>query len=273
MNFKYKKILVLILISLLFFLLQHCKDLSTQSIEIKPVSVLSWITTDTTKPTLYIYKTTYLGVGASYNYDDFFINYAKVNITDENNITYNFIPGETTYPKNRAYLSEDTINFQAGKKYYLNIDINGKKILGETTFPGDFKITSPLNKTLKNEVKGIELNIKWTKSYGALGYIIVITYNTISQYPSVDNKKYYGATTRTFNNYDNERNFIIPAPYPPYSIADTTKPVEIKVIAYDKNYYMHHFAHYDRAGLDSAYGYFGSATVKKVELYYEGNNK
>ena len=152
-----------------FFYYSIVKIYPLNQLKSKPVSVLSWITTDTTV-TLYIYKTIYLGVGASYNYDDYFINYAKVNITDENNITYNFIPGETTYPKNRAYLSESTINFQAGKKYFLNIKVilMKRKFQAKQLFQAILRLQVRQNMTLKNEVKRIELNIKWTKSHAGL---------------------------------------------------------------------------------------------------------
>ena len=185
---------------------QSCKDLSSEPSEIEPLSILSTITTNTTKQTLYIYKTAYLGEGASYYYDDFFIDYAKVMIIDENSITYNFIPGETTYHKYKAYLSEDAPNFQAGKRYYLNIDINGKKISGETTFPGDFKIVSPSNSTLLDADKAIELNIKWTESSQAFGYIIIIKYHLIDQF---SNEILKDEQDRTFINFDNEQQFVI----------------------------------------------------------------
>ena len=242
---------VLVLFTLLI-LITGCNKVTTEPTGIDDYSVLAYITSDSAKQKIFVYRAVPLNSNDS---SDYFYDKAEVSVTGNSTLEKYSYYNDNYYDE---YYVDSTSHFKPGETYYLNIKTGAETVTGETTLPGDFEITSLKNYQVIIVDKTIKLDLKWTKSNNAYAYII--NFNLPITY-------YYGGSTfyikDAFITNDTTFNFSDDAFI---SAIDTSQYSIVSVTAVDKNFYQHHFEEYNSCGLNKGYGYFGSGTVKKVYL-------
>jgi len=175
------------------------------------------------------------------------IKNAEVYISDED--------GKNFQLSYRAPYYRRALNCKAGKKYYLDVKTEVGEIHGETEVPGDFEILNYRdNDTVRWKNNDLDIDLNWTKSQNAYGYIVKfrIEYDGYQDFP-------FSIERIIFSDKNNCRITESRIEWKYYGII-------IQVLAYDKNYYYHHFEQYDAVGVTGAYGYFGSGVLKTVKL-------
>ncbi len=236
----------------LFVITVGCKKITTEPTGIDDYSVLAYITSDSAKQKVFVYRAVPLNSNDS---SDYFYDKADVSVTGNSTLEKYSYYNDNFYAE---YYVDSTSHFKPGEKYYLNIKTGTETITGETTLPGDFEITSLKNYQEILVDKSVILDLKWTKSDNAYAYIINFNFPLTYYYGAPTSYiKYAFITNDTTFNYNND------AFYPDL---DTTQYTRVSVTAVDKNFYQHHFEEYNSCGLNKGYGYFGSGTVKKVYL-------
>ena len=173
------------------------------------------------------------------NFNSFFVK----NLTDSNVNYYN--------KRNLYYSNSEKLELYPNTNYKIDISINNKHIIGSTTTPSDFNIIFPTpNSTfkLKDIESGKGLTIKWGKSNSAKGYIGKVF---IHKGNSIIGKDSQFITQDTIFNYTQ---------------IHSTGKAEINIFAYDKNYHNHFIEFSQSAGIEGAYGYFGSSIKKSVTV-------
>lgn len=154
--------------------------------------------------------------------------------------------------------------FLPERTYFLIVKTVGGVITGQTKMPGDFNITYPENDDTisvpENTAKDVEF--RWTESKGSYGYIIrtegirIVEYNgTIYTYKE-------GLGTYLTNEISKVFTF---SKFPRLERV-ISEEYTINIIAFDKNYYDHHFNMNNSAGLKGGYGYFSSGVIKKIKI-------
>ena len=149
--------------------------------------------------------------------------------------------------------------------YFLRIQTNaGAVIRGQTTTPGDFHLAGlPDTSVMSVDPGGFALELKWTPSAGAKGYLCFVRRSPI-RYPNGDVMRF---PTRSFLVRDDTewstRLWASPAG------RDT---VELGVCAFDDNYDRAVFRGAEAAGLTNALGLFGSMICRSVTVYLEASS-
>jgi hypothetical protein len=121
--------------------------------------------------------------------------------------------------------------------------------------PDNFQLLNPTeNQTFNYNNKGIvEIPIEWTQSIGSYGYIVNVIYT--------NNSDVIFSNTLTYTTYT----FIQDYEWTSYR----TGQIKIEVLAFDKNYFDHVLRKKPSAGIEGAYGYFGSSILKSVTVNIE----
>jgi len=261
LNFKllkycYFKLFVVLLFFSIFF---GCESPNSPEKTGFNYSVLFNLTANTDNQKIYIYST---ADNNGYVYNDNIGKYTvkTANISLSNSVFNfsNFIIKEVSqwdnnFSKGAYYTNSDSLKIFSSTQYYLNININGSGIKGMVTTPDDFNILSPLPNSTINANDSI--NITWTSSYTAKGYLIdIVKTDTFSFNDSV-------------YTYNREQSFITQGTSFIFSsnfISEGT--IKIDILAYDENYYNYIINDVPNSGIDSAYGYFAASVLKSVTV-------
>jgi len=223
--------------------------------DVNNFSVLCLLKTDSSYQEVQIYQTADLNK----NEEKIIYQNADISLLNDNGIISKFIMYKRS--GDRFYRSVNKVNLSADSIYHIAIQTESTKITGTTKFPKDFKIINySNNQTIELIDNELNINVYWSKSINAYGYIVNVTYPIKFQIDSSNYEIYNGIRTlnTTDSNYSFQRIFN-----PPFSIGDSIK---IEILAYDENYYKHLFDNYSIAGLDNAYGYFGAGVIKQLIL-------
>lgn len=257
------KILFLVSAIAAILYLTGCENPPENPDVINKMSVIGFLRNDSLQQRIMIFKTTSLS-------DDNakFISDAKVFLSDSGNYNVRYAYRKVDYGR-QYYTNLSTYIFEPGKRYYLEIQTGNGIIKGSTCFPGDFNIESPNNQDsiFFNENKSKDITVTWSKSNDAAGYLVEQQFwekrevnGTITDSPTGPP---YVIVSR-----DNNCTFTLYKPsyynYPGSKVLSSR--CEIRVTAFDKNYYDHHFDLYSSAGVTGAYGYFASGVVKTITL-------
>ncbi len=246
MNLIVKKRKIVFLFFILF--LVSCESMN-EPVENIEYSLISNLIVNEPVQKIFIYRT--LGLSEKFrdangnnNYRDYFSKNADITIYDDTNFPYHFkMPNDTS----KHYLNETQISIIPGKSYSISININGNKIFGETVVPNDFKIIKPMlnQHFINNNI--LDIPIQWSNSLNSMGYLIKI-YKPFNVNP-------YSIILR-------DTSFV-------FKRGVIMGEYKFEIIAFDKNFYNHIIENIPSAGIDGAYGYFGSSVLKSVKIIVE----
>lgn len=244
---------------IVIFVASNCDDLPTTSPELqRGISIVGILDTSQQPQKIYAFYTARLTEEPESIHD------ALVEISSELQ-TLQFKIGADTFetafqPRLRYYYFDrpETLQVYPEMTYHLKlVTADGDSVMGETVVPGKFHIITP-KPTSINVDKYLE--IKWTKSNDAYGYIINLS-NPPTEYPS-GSGHYYHYYPNTYQTVDTT-----------YSIYSrhgfSTGTYVIKILAYDQNYHYHHAEGISSCGLLGGYGVFGSGVIDSVEFTIE----
>ncbi len=255
MNFlnpnKRKRLIWAFSLALIVFVFR-CDKTPNASFEFsREVSVICTLTTSQAPHKLYAFYT------APLDSDPVFIQNAEVLVYNEEQevkFLYHYDSLFATF-----YYSDfsDRLDILPNVKYNLIFTPpEGDPVLGETIVPDKFRIIKPNNGPI--EISN-SLEIIWTKSKTAWGYVINLIYPAFEYPPGSGHFIQYQPAS--FQTEDTS-----------YVILDFINPRQgkyiLKVMAYDKNYYYHVMG-MENAGIENGYGVFSSAVVDSVVFYIQ----
>ena len=224
-------------------------------------SLLFDLTVNKKHQKLYIFKTAGKNEYVKTGFPDkkYLILNAVIELTNPNIYFNSFIIDSSIvknpyYYKEFFYKNENDINLKPLTNYILNIKINNKIISGITQPPGNFDIITPYQNIVIN--RNTKTKIQWSKSINAYGYIINVSnnYSVIWNDTTHFLNEFFSVTTK-------DTSYIFDSSY-----FHNKGKGEIKIIAFDKNYYNHVIQKIPSAGIKGAYGYFGSSVMKSVTI-------
>jgi hypothetical protein len=205
------------------------------------------------KQRLYIYNVVPLSeysFGYLKEYDKYFDPDAQISIESDGIEVEDFYVESDS--QNIRYYTSDNLNVLPGKEYHLSIRVGNEMISGTTKVSEAFNIISPAeNQIIHYTNNELKVNYKWSKSINSYGYQIQINYAYI-----------IGGIIYEYNFPFSENVLDTLYVYKTY-----LKPVDTvysMISAYDKNYFEHIYGGKENAGIQGAYGYFGSSVNKKV---------
>ncbi len=208
---------------------------------------------------LYIYKIVTNNEPEYYKFspDNFFLKNADIILFNEKmNFSSFFVKDLSNnnanyWERKLYYTNSKKLELYPNTNYKIDILIDNKHIIGSTTTPSDFNIIFPTSNStfkLKDIRNGKGLEIKWEKSDSAMGYIGKVFIH-----------KGKGTIAK-------DRQFVTQDTVYIYNDIYTTGKAEINILAYDKNYHEHFNQFLQSAGIEGAYGYFGSSVLKSVTV-------
>ena len=262
----------IIISTFLMFSYSSC-NLNNEPLQKENYSVLINFISNSSHQKIYIYKTLMPNESVRKFIENNTINNwvctnALIQISQNSTIFEDFSIAIDTI-KNRIksiekfYTNNSNLQITPNTKYYLKIETDNIIITGSTIVPGDFQLQSPLeNQTFhyNNDFdSSVVIPIKWTKSSNVSGYIVNVDY-----YDEF-NFNYDRVLSYTSSNKETKFNYIQNFG----SSYNTKGRFRIEVLAFDKNYYSHVIKNLPSAGLNGAYGYFGSTVLKTVTIYIE----
>ncbi|HEX2960950.1 MAG TPA: hypothetical protein VHO43_04115 [Ignavibacteriales bacterium] len=245
------------------FLIFGCESPIEQAAEAEEMSITGLLRAGSDEPQMIsVFKTSPLG---DQNQKDNFISDAEVYLTDSLGYSSRYVLTDNiSYGK--GYKSPGKTDFVPGRKYYLSVETPFGKAQGETRFPGDFEITSHKNSDtiMVPEDKTVNIELSWTKSEGAYGYVVYDGSTRIIESSDGNSRNNYGGG-RVFATVDNR--IVLPVYKSAYGKGRIIKSEElITITAYDNNFRAHHYESNNSAGVKGAYGYFASAVSKTIKL-------
>ncbi len=162
-------------------------------------------------------------------------------------------------PNVRYYYCDrpDTLKVIPEMRYHLRlVTAEGESVIGETVVPGKFRIIAPEPTTKVDK----NLVIAWTRSKGAYGYVINVTYPDYEWPPG--SGQYHSFRPVSYTTTDTSY-----AIYNKYGFRTGT--YVIKILAYDQNYHYHHAEAISSCGVIGGYGVFGSGVIDSVAFTIE----
>lgn len=241
---KQRITLVIILFAIIF---TACENLNEPGEPKYKHSILFKLNSGISKQRFYIYNVAPLAensYGYLKQYDKYFDPGAQISIESDGIEVVDFYVESDS--QNIRYYTSDSFNVLPGKEYHLSINVGNELISGTTNVPETFSIISPVeNQVIRYNNNELKVNYKWTKSINSYGYQIQISYAYIfggiiyeNNFPFSDN---ISDTLYIYKTYLEPVDTV-------YSI----------ISAYDKNYFDHIYRGKESAGIEGAYGYFGS---------------
>ncbi len=215
---------------------------------------------------IYIYRSTLNNNSNDFeNFPEYFVDNAIISL-DGNNFSYNKFKIANAHQsgflsKGNFYTNTEDFILVPKTSYSIAISINDLNITGSTHSPDDFEILSPKQnaivnlQSIFNEAK---LHLSWSKSSSAKGYIGKVIQPYLATYPDTS---FMSVRESSFITQDTS--FIFSAGG--YRKGDA----EIIILAYDQNLHNHYFENIPSAGVEGAYGYFGSSVLKKVIINFK----
>ncbi|HEX2866175.1 MAG TPA: hypothetical protein VHO03_03990 [Ignavibacteriales bacterium] len=233
-----------------------CDNPAEQPGVVKNISVAGLLNADTLEQNIKVFSTSSIGDNRFHVITD-----ASVRVSDSASWTEEF-PLNASEDGIASYSSGKN-TFSPGHSYFLEVKTKLGTAYGSTRLPGDFNITShPETDTIYIPNNSfIEVELKWTRSNGAFGYII--EQDNIRKFEYSGDTLSGGSSGSSFT-FSNTIKIGVSKNLIGNTIINKTV---ITVIAFDKNYYDHHFNYSNSAGLNGAYGYFGSGVVKRVTFF------
>jgi len=255
-----KKRLLLTLINsvVIFFLLiaTSCNNPSEiEEYEKLGHSVLGVISTNDEPDEIFVYKTfTMRGKPKK-----LFEREAKVFIRDASGKVIELKKNFFDNDYDNSYLLENKFPFLGDNEYFLEVNVDDIIYYGKTTVPDNFEIKK---NSVEWDYSDLLINVSWTHSNNSFGYLIELEYFV---------RIYIGNGHYSYHKFID--NFISFEEEFSHSLIrfdesfDPDKPhLFIKIQAFDENYYNHHFDRIDAAGVENAYGYFGSFNTKVLKF-------
>lgn len=251
MIFDLKRKLFLVIVFFLLFNLFACENLNDPGMPKYNFSIFVNIQAGIDKQKFYIYHTIPLEeyqYGYLKEFDKYFEPNAVISLqTDSINYTNFFVESDS---QNIRYYTSNNFIANAGREYQLKIQIGGELIEGRTVVPNEFEIISPQENQIISFVNKLDVNYSWTNSKNSNCYFIQVEYPFL--YNGIQQN-----TTFIFdqNIQDTTFNFI--------SYLEPVDTVYTSVTSFDINYFNHIFNGFESAGVEGAYGYFGSSLFKR----------
>ncbi len=262
--------------SCILLLLQSCKSLTDPGeIEYKN-SILFNLRTGNSLQQIFVYNTYPLNHAFEspppfFNKDEAFAANAAIIISDENNIYNDFqISYVDTISKSRCYSNKNEMFVYPNKVYSIKVSSNGQLISGNILTMGDFEITD-VNETVSSDDRVINYKVTWSKCLAARYYILnSIYYHKDSVIiGSSDGKLIWGfANIKSVNSKFMDADTLSGTNIISQQIALSSKSdsASIEVCAYDINSYNHIYKGIKKVGVENAYGYLGSSTIKTIKV-------
>lgn len=240
-------------------LLSDCDDLPNKLPEFKKeISVVGILDTSHQPQKIYAFYT------AKLNEEPESIHDALVEISSEIQKLQFTLGADTldiSYRSNLEYYYCDrpeTLQVIPEMKYRLRlVTSEGDSVLGETLVPGKFHIITPEPTSIKVDNN---LVIAWTRSNGAYGYVINVTYPPYEWPPG--SGQYYHFPPVSYQTVDTTYSIYHRHGFP-------TGTYVIKILAYDQNYHYHHAEAISSCGVIGGYGVFGSGVIDSVAFTIE----
>ena len=161
-------------ISLVFLMviIYSCENLNEPVGVEYPLSISSILEVNRSRQEIQLYKAlNYEEYIDYYDYGQYFIKGAEINIIENNNVFSDFSLYEKreSYHGNSFFYGNNTkLAIVPGRQYELNVNVNGSEMKGITNVPGDFTINIPTG--IRSE-DIIDLEVTWTKSESAMFYL------------------------------------------------------------------------------------------------------
>lgn len=191
-------------------------------------------------------------------FDYLFVQDAGIYLSGPNSDSVQFTIKTDSVYRNK-YVSPGNFKPEVLKEYVLSVKANNQQFTGRTLTPGNFNILAPKEgQTYSGTGHSYDLNILWTSSPRAAGYIVKIVPLTKSSSKWDNTILYSDVRTDTSFNYQYDLY------YKPF--IDSCK---IEIYAFDKNYYAHVHGKDDCTGLSGAYGFFGSSVLKSIKIKFQ----
>lgn len=253
MNSKsiYKISLVIILCAIIF---TACENLNDPGEPKYKHSILFNLSSGINKQKLYIYNISSLSAasfGYLKEYDKYFDPNVAISIESNGSIISDFYVESDS--DNVRYYTSESLNVLPGNEYHLSINVGNEVISGTTKVPEAFNIISPVeNQIIQYTNNELIVNYKWIKSINSYGYQIQITY------------AYMFGGILYENNFPFSDN-ILDTLYVYKTYLEPVDTVYSIISAYDKNYFEHIYRGQESAGIQGAYGYFGSSTQRRLK--------
>ncbi len=217
-------------------------------------SVLFKLNSGISKQRFYVYNVVPLAEysdGYLKQYDKYFDPSAQISIESNGVNVFDFYVESDS--QNIRYYTSDSLNVLPGKEYHLSINVGNEVISGTTKVPEAFNIISPVeNQIIQYTNNELIVNYKWTKSINSYGYQIQINYAYMFGGVLYENNFPFG---------DNISDTL----YVYKTYLEPLDTVYSLISAYDKNYFDHIYKGQESAGIQGAYGYFGSSTQTRLK--------
>ncbi|HEX2962938.1 MAG: hypothetical protein HF300_08835 [Ignavibacteria bacterium] len=191
-------------------------------------------------------------------FDYLFVQDAGVYLSGPNSDPVQFTVKTDSLYRNK-YVGPENFKPEPMKEYILSVKANKQQFTGRTFTPGDFNILMPEEGHVFTAAGyAYDLNILWTSSPRAAGYIVKIKplAKSSSKWDNTILYRDIKADTSFSYHYDL---YLMPS-------LDSCK---VEVYAYDKNYYAHVHGKDDCAGLSGAYGFFSSSVLKSIKIKFQ----
>jgi hypothetical protein len=272
----YTKILSLIIFS--GFIFQSCENLNDPGkMEFGNSVLLNLKTGDTTQQFL-IYNTLPLSFQFKdpppfNSVDDAFAENASITISDGSSIYNQFEINYTdSFKTLRCYTNSKELFIEPEKEYAIKIESNGEIITGNILTISDFEILEIIS--INGEEGNKNLDVSWSRCKGAKYYIIkticylwdsvITSYNNgewVWELVNISQSNLQVIDPDTIINTDNNYSAEIRIP----GRSDT---VIVEIAGYDINTYNYYIRKIKKVGIENAYGYLGSSTIKRRKLYF-----
>jgi hypothetical protein len=243
-------------------------------------SILFNLRTGNMPQQLFVYNTYPLSYSFSdsppfINPDEAFAGNAKITITDGKNIYNKFkLTYTDTITKNRCYTNADEIFIYPNKEYSIEVESNGQLINGKIITIGDFEI-SDIKKIEGGDKDRLYFDVSWYKCSGAKYYKLISNYFYMD---SVITGSKDGKFVWDFVNIKRVNSFYIEIDTLTVSDNKISRTLSISlksdslivyVEAYDFSSYNHYYKGIKKVGIENAYGYLGSSTIKSSKVIFK----
>ncbi|MBL1215082.1 MAG: hypothetical protein HND52_17085 [Ignavibacteriae bacterium] len=193
-----------------------------------------------------------------------------------NDAAISIIHGDTVYSdfiiefrdstkRHKYYTNASNLFIEPNSEYDIKVESNGELIEGHLKTIGDFEIIE-VNLEENNAASFSLVNIKWGKADQAKFYSVSVSYKYWFNDPRTGDSVKYSVSGYPFlfdPDTANGENYFSKQ----LKIRSNADSLEIEINAYDQNSYNYFVEKIQRVGIENAYGYLGSNTSRKVNLY------
>lgn len=243
-------------------------------------SILFNLKTGNVPQQLFVYNTYPLSYSFSdsppfINPDEAFTENAKITVTDGKNIYHKFQLSFTdTITKSRCYTNTEELFIYPNKEYSIQVESNGRLINGKIITIGDFEI-SGIKKVECGDKDRLYFDVTWDNCPGAKYYKLISNYfymdfaivgsidgEFVWDFVNINRLNSFYLNVDTLTVVNNKISSEV-------SISPKSDSLIVYVEAYDLNSYNHYFKGIKKVGIENAYGYIGSSTVKSIKIIFK----